>query len=73
MIAMLMAEQQPQEVERPMPKELPNKPQAQDVPPAAKVENQNTATVQPAQFMPLRPSPEAGSQKMDLIMDVPFR
>lgn len=82
MIAMLMAEQEPQEVEKPMPKEQPIKqqssppplpPEPEPVVPQAPKPVIEPSQVQPAQFMPLRPSPEGGSQKMDLIMDVPLK
>mgnify|MGYP000962530153 FL=1 len=72
MVAMLMGEQQPQEVENPMPVELPIAAE-QNIPPAPLLqETQGIPTVQPAQFMPLRQRPEGGGQKMDLIMDVPL-
>lgn len=76
MVAMLMGEQQPPEVEKPMPQkpELKAEGALQMAPEApAPVESEGMHVVQPAQFMPLREVQAGDTQKMDLIMDVPLQ
>jgi flagellar motor switch protein FliN/FliY len=72
MVALLMGEQQPLEVEKTMPQEPKQRPKAQPEAPAP-TEVAKEPVVQPAEFMPLRELHEGDTQKMDLLMDVPLQ